>query len=215
MLRCPRNCWTRILLMALVTMPSAGFVRAAPPAGDPNQPYDKLPGTHETYHVKWAKPLEGGPLKVLFIVPFSNSREVVELAQRLDVEYTVIMNVGRSVWKDGNFSDSHSPGTPLHGSDADVLDSIAASRLSLGNDYDAIVIGKISWEVLPDSVRTQILNHVAGGTGLPTFMIQVDYLTWAFLGDGPPPGPPFPDCGVGGLETDEVLGCQTPPEFCK
>ena len=49
-----------------------------PPYGDPNQPYDRLPGTLKTYHVPWAKPLKGGPLKALFIVPYNDSREVVE-----------------------------------------------------------------------------------------------------------------------------------------
>ena len=84
----------RLALGTVIALFCASAI-ATPPYGDPNQPYDKLPGTHETYHVKWAKPLEGGPLKVLFIVPFSNSREVVELAQRLELRYTVIMNAGR------------------------------------------------------------------------------------------------------------------------
>ena len=72
------------------------YLFATPPYGDPNQPYDHLPGTRETYHVKGLKLLSGGQLKVLFIIPFSSSQEVVELAQRLDLDYTVIMNAGRS-----------------------------------------------------------------------------------------------------------------------
>jgi len=141
---------------------------ASLPNGHPNQPYDRLPGTWETYHTKWAKPLAGGPLRVLFIVPYSNSREVIELAQRLDIEYTVIMTAGRSVWKHGSFipESASGDGTPLHGEDADILDQIAAQRLALDNRYDSIVIGKISWEVIPADLRQQILKHVARGTGL-------------------------------------------------
>jgi hypothetical protein len=141
---------------------------ASLPNGHPNQPYDRLPGTWETYHTKWARPLAGGPLRVLFIVPYSNSREVIELAQRLDIEYTVIMIAGRSVWKHGSFipESASGDGTPLHGEEADILDQIAAQRLALENRYDSIVIGKISWEVIPADLRQLILKHVARGTGL-------------------------------------------------
>ena len=39
-------------------------------------------------------------------------------------------------------------------------------------------------------------------------------LTFNFLA-GIPPVAPFPDCGVGPLDTDETLGCATPPEGCR
>ena len=39
-------------------------------------------------------------------------------------------------------------------------------------------------------------------------------LTHNFLG-GAPPVPPFPDCGVGALETDEILGCGTLSQSCR
>jgi len=158
-----RTRFMRVVL--IVTIAAAGPLGATPPAGDPNQPYDRLPGTWQTYHVKWAKPLAGGPLKVLFIVPYSNSREVVELAQRLDVRYTVIMNAGRSAWKKGRVGGGETS-TVLHGKEADVLDRLAAERLALKNRYDAIVIGKVSWEVIPRNLRELVLKHVARGAGL-------------------------------------------------
>ena len=39
----------------------------------------------------WAKPLPGKRLRVLFIVPRWNARQVVEVAQRLDMDYRVLM----------------------------------------------------------------------------------------------------------------------------
>ena len=138
---------------------------ALPPYGDPNQPYDRLPGTRETYHVKWAKPWAGGKLNVLFILPFCNSREVVETAQRLELDYTVIMNSGSAVWEDGYFEGATA--TPLKGEEAKlVLGEIVQKRLSLGHSYDAIVIGKLSWPVIPADVRELILKHVERGAGL-------------------------------------------------
>jgi PKD repeat protein len=40
------------------------------------------------------------------------------------------------------------------------------------------------------------------------------YLFGALFLGGPPPAAPFPECGVG-TESDEALGCGTPPENCK
>lgn len=45
----------------------------------------------ETPHLKWAKPLSGGPIKALIIAPRSRQRETVELWQRLDMAYTAIV----------------------------------------------------------------------------------------------------------------------------
>ena len=142
-----------------------GQLWGLPPYGDPNQPYDRLPGTLKTYHVPWAKPLKGGPLKALFIVPYNDSREVVEAAQRIQLDYTVIMNTGPGGWADGYFEGENA--TPLHGIAAEAtLERIARDRLGPERNYDVIVIGKISWEVIPDWVRKSILARVKDGAGL-------------------------------------------------
>jgi len=160
-----RRLLSRTCLIALVWLVVGGPAQATPPYGDPNQPYDRLPGTWQTYHVKWAKPLAGKPLNVLFIVPYNNSREVVELAQRLDLRYTVIMNASRSTWDVGYFEGP--TGTPLKGAEASiVLNDLAEQRLNLGRRYDAIVIGNVSWEVIPARFRDLLLKHVERGAGL-------------------------------------------------
>ena len=157
----------KLLLMCGLVFVIYTYLFATPPYGDPNQPYDRLPGTWKTYHVKWLKPLSEGRLKVLFIIPFSSSREVVELAQRLDLDYTVIMNAGRSSWARGGGGGGGAAPTTLMGVEADaVLEEIASQRLNLLFRYDVIVIGKVSWEVIPKKYRTLILKHVERGTGL-------------------------------------------------
>lgn len=153
------------VLTAAAFMFMAADVRAIPPYGDPNQPYDKIPGTWETDHVKWAKPLADGKLKVLIIVPYTRSREVVELAQRLDMDYTVIMTGGRSTWDQGQYEGANA--TPLFGNQAtEVLNALTLERLSMANEYDGIVIGGISWLELPEFARDLILKHVERGEGL-------------------------------------------------
>lgn len=153
--------WTLVLA---ILYGSIGY--AVPPYGDPNQPYDQLPGTLESYHIKWAKPLSGGKLKVLFIIPYGNSREVVEAAQRLEMDYTVIMNSNNSSWDKG-FNYHNATRTLLGETEGEtVLKDISRQRLSLGHSYDAIVIAKVSWAVMPSFVRELILQHVKRGAGL-------------------------------------------------
>ena len=148
----------------VISMVTACFLYArTAPYGDPNQPYDKLPGTLETYHIKWATPLPEGKLKVLFIVPYNMSREVVELRQRLDLEYTVIMNVCRSSWWEGYREGGEA--SPIANGE-EVLNKIVDERLNLSRKYDAIVIGKVSWEIIPEKVKELILEHVRRGTAL-------------------------------------------------
>ena len=73
-----------VLLLGVLGVGTHAPLKATPPFGHPDQPYDRLPGTLQTSHVPWARPLTGGKLAVLFVCPYNNSREVVELAQRLD-----------------------------------------------------------------------------------------------------------------------------------
>jgi len=104
-------------------------------------------------------------MKALFILPYINSREVVETAQRIELDYTVIMNTGPGGWADG-FAEGDNA-TPLQGVAAEeTLERIARKRLSLKEKYDVIVIGKISWTVMPAWVRAAILTHVQRGAGL-------------------------------------------------
>ncbi|MFP6763923.1 MAG: hypothetical protein VB858_09900, partial [Planctomycetaceae bacterium] len=159
--------WTRVTLMMAIMgwVTWAQPLLATPPYGHPDQPYDRLPGTLTTTHTPWARPLSGGKLKALFICPYNNSREVVELAQRLDVTYTVIMNAGHSAWAEGYFEGDSA--TPLQGLTAQtVLDQLARQRLDPAHRYDVIVVAKVSWLVIPQHIRQLILSHVARGTGL-------------------------------------------------
>ena len=144
---------------------SAQPLLATPPFGHPDQPYDRLPGTLQTSHISWAKPLGGGALDALFICPYKDSREVVELAQRLEVNYTVIMNAGHTAWSDGYFEGDTA--TPLKNVEAKtVLETLSQRRLALEHRYDVIVIAKVSWQVIPQHIRDLILAHVERGTGL-------------------------------------------------
>src|SRR3989442_967305 len=44
----------------------------------------------ETPHVKWAKPLAGGPIRMLAVPTVSEGRTLVELAQRVSLDLTTV-----------------------------------------------------------------------------------------------------------------------------
>ena len=143
---------------------------ALPHYGDPNQGYDRIPGTRPTPHFAWMKPAAGGPLKTLFILPYNRSRAVVEFGQRIDVEPTWIMTAGVAVrtqaYREGSIA------TPLFDREADlVLEKIMKERLlDRSRKYDAIVIGKVSWDVFNPDEKAEILRRVReDGTGLVYF----------------------------------------------
>ena len=70
-------------------MSAIGLMVAAVAAGsEVGRPsVSDLNGEARTPHVAWANPCAGGRLRALFIVPKNRSREVIELAQRLAMEW--------------------------------------------------------------------------------------------------------------------------------
>ena len=114
-----------------------------------------------TPHIKWAKPYSEGKIKALFIVPFIAMREVIELSQRLDLDYEVFA-FGRK----GSFNFKWA-GIFFTGVGPHDLGKRLNEKLS--RDYDLIVIGNMNkkvWEEIPLECRFQILMKVKQGTGL-------------------------------------------------
>ena len=60
----------------------AASAYALPHYGDENQAYDRIPGTLVTPHIPWARPLAGGPVKALVVIPYNMTRESEELRER-------------------------------------------------------------------------------------------------------------------------------------
>jgi len=128
-----------------------------------DQSYDRLAAEPlVSRHVPWANPLAGGKLKTLVICPNSMMRGVIELAQRLEMDYTIIPT-GRSdtFYGPGSFADIQPvPGYSL------IVDKLARERLAPERYYDLIIVAAFSWQALPDFVRENILQRVMNGAGL-------------------------------------------------
>ena len=154
----------KLILMGMVA--AAGAAMALPHYGDENQAYDKMPGTYETPHVKWATPLAGGKLKALVILPYNMTREAVELKQRIDLDMTVIQTAGKQKRAQGYREGPTA--TPLVDAEAEmVVDRIMKERLVEAKEkYDVIVLAKVGWEVFKPDEKAAIVRRVKDGAGL-------------------------------------------------
>jgi len=133
-----------------------------------------------TPHTRWAKPLPGPRLHVLFIAPWGCQRHTVEMAQRLEMEYEVFFTTRRAslgyreqdvrswAWVEGLFQEEREE---------------ALHRVLPGN-WDAIVVG-CDWEGMPLWARHEIAKAVSKGTGLLIGYRQSgDYLDRMLAVDG-------------------------------
>ncbi|MEI7834102.1 MAG: hypothetical protein WCJ56_13015, partial [bacterium] len=122
-----------------------------------------VPGeTVVTPHITWAKPYAQGPVKALFITTRKNQREVIELAERMQLDYSVF-----TVGTDKAFalsSDKDTAGRVIAG--AAEKDMAQRLQMLLRDNYDVIVLGNIKFDILPQNIRRSITDAVSNGTGL-------------------------------------------------
>lgn len=106
-------------------------------------------------HVPFARPYAQGPIKVLFLYPYFGARDVVELAQRLDLDYE-FASIG---------CEAATRGKKLGEPPADPDEVINTKRL-LAQSYD-VIVAAYRWEYWPWDVRAEILSRIRDeGTGL-------------------------------------------------
>ena len=151
---------------------------------EPNQeifknPYslDNVPRTLSSPRTVWGKPSVFSPVNALFLVPVYSTREVLELDQRMDIisciapamDFKFLSNAGD--WYSNPFGDKA------------VLGDYMIDRLHPMRHYDAVVIGKLDWNIIPEKARAQLIQHVSNGTALlyinPTNAKSMDRdVTW-------------------------------------
>lgn len=113
----------------------------------------------ETPHVKWAKPLPGGKLRVLFLTCCYNGREAAELAQRLDMDI-VWVTAGRA-GELGRLSDLYGRGVrylPEH-MNQNILNALA-------QPLDVVIIGGLDGNLFSEPVLDALTGKVSDGVGL-------------------------------------------------
>lgn len=118
-----------------------------------------------TPHVEWFKPYSGGKPKVLFIQHFRHVRTIVELAQRLSIDYDVptIMEKGYC------FSGIVPPVSEETGENIDSKPYYEALEQIICGDkrYDVIVYGcSVPWKELTMKTKAALVERLKNGTAL-------------------------------------------------
>jgi len=129
-------------------------------------PYDTMTDEIRTPHIRWAKPLPGGPVRALVVGTRWSQRETVELAQRLDLRYdTVCFSSPDSVLESrwlylyGSYD--------LYGCPRKSASSVLADlMLKLRAERDCLVLSGFRPRILPPGIRKAVAEKVRAGTGL-------------------------------------------------
>ncbi len=115
-----------------------------------------------TPHVAWARPYINGPIRALVLCDDENAREVVELAQRLEMKFTYIKF--RTTWKKE---------WVWHGDRSIPSLEAAQKRLlkALDQDYDVAIIAGFDWQHhFTPEIRSKLAAKVRAGMGLVAIM---------------------------------------------
>ncbi|MGD9495714.1 MAG: beta-galactosidase [Armatimonadota bacterium] len=112
-------------------------------------------------HIAWAKPFGGGKIRALFIVPRGTAREVIEIAQRLDLDYRVVMTLSDTElgWTSASSHYALAEGISQE-------EMVAQLREVLAGEYDVIVTGRLNWDIFPREQLYEVMLKVREGTGL-------------------------------------------------
>jgi hypothetical protein len=133
-----------------------------PPEKRKDAPYTDAVKTPVAWQVK---PLPGGALKVFAIPSISYGRELVELAQRIDMTYGVVTwdrNWDQNTWGMGDHY-----GQRGHRFDFKDVQNYLSMELAGPNQYDVYVIRTpVGWKWFPKTAREALLQRVKDGAGL-------------------------------------------------
>lgn len=119
----------------------------------------------ETKHPIWAKPYAGGKIKALFVPGIRFGREIIELVQRMDIEYetvTIDRDWDLNKWGIGEYMNLRG-GLWDFGVMFDNLEKVLASD----QEFDVMVLPAVNgWGYFSEKILEAVLKRVESGTGL-------------------------------------------------
>lgn len=153
--------WTSVAGVAVLLAYGAAVAAAEPPLYD-DRFFDPVAEV-VTRCITWAKPYLPGPPKVLFITHRNAMREIIELRQRLEMDYQVFAYDGPNSFGETGIGVDAS-WRLIRGNSFDEQGERLRGKLK--QRYDVIVLGGIYWDAMPIDCRYEILKQVKAGTGL-------------------------------------------------
>lgn len=145
------------------------FVLDPAQARGPRKPVSQIPLTRSvvTPHEKWGTPYVRGRIRALILTHLHNQREIVELAQRMDLDFDTA-SVTKYQWLLG-------VGSRHRGSLSwsNVLDRLESDLKT--NEYDVIVVGGVPWKrTFSAAIRSLVLGQAERGAGLVVILDPTD-----------------------------------------
>ncbi len=114
-------------------------------------------------HIPWAKPLAGGPIKALVVVPANGARDVWDLAECLSIEPTVFNVQDAS----GQFGTRNVFGTAsIAYWGFQYQEQLKKVRSLFDRRYDLIILANVCLSSMPPEIAYQISEQVTAGAGL-------------------------------------------------
>jgi hypothetical protein len=124
----------------------------------------------KTPHFSWGKGFVNGPIKSYSISPVFDGRGIVELAERLNLDFKVTTQgrtIGEEKWGFGDFYGRRDLSQKTEECPYSLTHNYIADDLMFSPEYDVIIWpGLHPWESYPEQVRNSILERVKNGTGL-------------------------------------------------
>ena len=109
--------------------------------------------------VRWGRPLDGGPIRTVFIVPRFAAGDAVSLDERIELESCIA-----PVWDSHHFPEPADAG--WHVPVATQAETERRMLEALRDDPDLIVVANVDLRILPDTVLATLLRRVRDGAGL-------------------------------------------------
>ena len=132
----------------------------------------------ETTHYEWGSGLAGGAIESYSISPVFDGRGIIELAERLSLDFRVT-TIGRTYGAEkygfGDFYRRRSPGYSGDGTTYNLVHDYIAADLMYGPESDVIIWPGIhKWESYPLTIRDAIRKRVRNGAGLVLLFPESD-----------------------------------------
>jgi hypothetical protein len=121
-------------------------------------------------HYPWGSDLANGPIKSYSISPVFDGRGIVELAERLKLDFkvaTIGRTAGEDKWGFGEFYSRRDLSSKESVYTYSLAHDYIAEDLLFSPAYDVIIWpGMHVWESYPEQIRNAIMERVKNGTGL-------------------------------------------------
>ena len=145
------NKFTTILLSAAMVLPLF--------AKHDSAYLNKVSREYVTPHYKFQQKDDAKPIKPLFILMRSGTRDAVEVVQRMNMNDSHFLVAGRFLFAIEDMYESTHEGTSKFEKEKEL-------SATLSKDYDVYIVGQFEFTKLPKMAQFQILNAVNNGKSL-------------------------------------------------